>query len=112
VLFSRWHILHRPARGWHIEEVLDILITCCVLHNMMIADGEEFGEGIQIGTRNIVSFDETAPESNVVLFSPAETRQAKAEHWRQTADLVEDSEQHFLLKNAISSHLWNKHGSG
>jgi hypothetical protein len=79
---------------------------------MMIADGEEFGEGIQIGTRNIISYDETEPASEMLLFSPSEMREAQAEHWRQTVDLIADSEQHLSLKNAIASHLWKKHGSG
>jgi hypothetical protein len=42
----------------------------------------------------------------------AETRETHAEHWRETADLVENNEQPVSLKNTIAIHMWNKHGSG
>jgi hypothetical protein len=45
------------------------------------------------------------------LFSPNETREAQAEHWREMADLVENLEQHNFLNNDVSMHIWNKHGS-
>jgi hypothetical protein len=45
----------------------------------------------------------------MVQFLLAETREAHAEHWRETADLVEN-EQHGSLNNAIANHIWNKHG--
>jgi hypothetical protein len=111
VLFSRWHVLYRPARGWHVDDLLLILTTCCILHNMIIEDREESSEDSTAGTRNILSFDESAPPSEMVLFPPTETREAQAQHWRETADLVENLEQHNSLKNAVSMHIWNKHGS-
>jgi hypothetical protein len=92
-------------RFWHL---VDILSTCCIIHNMLIADREELGDGRTIGTRNIVSFDEAAPPSDLVTFAPADTREAQAMHWCETADLVENKEQHFSLKNAIATYLWNK----
>jgi Plant transposon protein len=112
VLFSRWYILHRPARGWHVDDVVDILTACCILHNMIIEDREDFDEESTVGTRNILSFDDTASPSDIVLLSPAKTRQAQAQHWRGTADLVENTEHHFKLKRAVANHLWNKHGAG
>jgi hypothetical protein len=54
---------------------------------------------------NIISFDESAPPSEMALFSLAETREAHAEHWRETADLVENNEQPVSLKNAIANHI-------
>ena len=44
VLFSKWHILYRPASGWHVEELLEIITTCCILHNICIEDRELFGD--------------------------------------------------------------------
>jgi Plant transposon protein len=112
VLFSRWRILYRPARGCHVDDMVDILTACCIRHNMIVEDREKFDEEANVGTRNILSFDDTASPSDVVLFSPAKTRQAQTEHWRETADLVENTEHHFTLKRAIANHLWNKHGTG
>jgi Plant transposon protein len=63
VLFSRWHVLYCPARGLHVDDLLIILTTCCILHNKLIENREESSEGSVAGTRNILSFDEAAPPS-------------------------------------------------
>jgi hypothetical protein len=94
------------------DDLLQIVTTCCILHNMTIEDKEECSEDNIAGTRNIISFDESAPPSDMVQVLLAETREAHAEHWRETADLVENNEQPLPLKNTIANHMWNKHGSG
>jgi hypothetical protein len=73
---------------------------------------EEHSEDNIAGTRNNTSFDDSAPPSDMVQSLLAETREAHAEHWRETVDLVENNEQPVSLKNAIATHIWNKHGSG
>jgi hypothetical protein len=60
----------------------------------------------------ILSFDASAPPSDMDLFSRAETRQEHEEHWRETADFVENNEQHVSSKKAIASHISNRHESG
>jgi hypothetical protein len=79
---------------------------------MTIEDKEEYSEDNIAGTRNIISFDESAPPSDMVQVFLPETREAHAEHWRETADPVENNELRVSLKNAIANHIWNKHGSG
>jgi Plant transposon protein len=76
VLFSRWRILYCPARGWHVDDLLQIVTTCCILHSMIIEDKEEYSEENIAGTRNILSFDEAAPPSDMVQVLIAETREA------------------------------------
>jgi Plant transposon protein len=112
VLFSRWRVRYCPAGGWHIDDLLQILTTCCLLHNMIIEDKQEYGDDNIAGTRNIISFDESAPPSDMVQCLLAQTRVGHAEHWRETADLVEKNELHVFLKKAIPNPIWNKHGSG
>jgi hypothetical protein len=94
------------------DDLLQILTMCCILHNMTIEDKEEYSENNIAGTRNIISFDESAPPSDMVQVLLTETREAHAERWRETADLVENNEQPVSPKNAIANHIWNKHGSG
>jgi hypothetical protein len=79
---------------------------------MIIEDKEEYSEDNIAGTRNIISFDESAPPSDVVQVLLAETREVHVERYRETVDLVENDEQAVSLKNAIANHIWNKHGSG
>jgi hypothetical protein len=78
---------------------------------MTIEDREKFSDHATVGTRNILSFDDLAPPSNMVMLSPTETRKAQAKHWRKTADLVENTEQLISLRDSIASHIWNMHGS-
>jgi hypothetical protein len=92
--------------------LLQIMTTCCILHNTTNEDREEYSDDNIAGTRNIISFDESAPPSDMALFLLAETRGAHADHWRETTDLVKNNEQPVSLKNAIANHIWNKHGSG
>jgi hypothetical protein len=94
------------------DDLLQILTTRCILHNMTIEDKEEYSEDNIPGTRNIISFDESAPPADMMQVLLAETREAHAEYWRETADLVENNEQPVSLKNTIANHMWNKHGSG
>jgi hypothetical protein len=68
---------------------------------------EEYSESDIAGTRNIISFDESAPPSDMMQCLLAETREAHAEHWRETADLVENYEQPVSLRNVIANHIWN-----
>jgi hypothetical protein len=94
------------------DVLLQILTTCWILHNMAIEDKEVYGEDNIAGTRNIISFDESAPPSDMVQILLPETREAHAEHWREATDLVENNEQPVSLNNAFANHIWNKHGSG
>jgi hypothetical protein len=71
-----------------VEEVVHIVATCCILHNMPIADRQSFGDDKAVGTRNIISFDDSAPPSDMVVFSPSVTREEQSMHWRETADLL------------------------
>jgi hypothetical protein len=48
------------------DDLLQILTTCFILHNMTIEDKEEYSEDNTAGTRNIISFDEWAPPSDMV----------------------------------------------
>jgi Plant transposon protein len=36
VLFKRFHVLYRPSRLWHIEDMTAIVKTCVILHNMCV----------------------------------------------------------------------------
>jgi hypothetical protein len=41
VLQSRFNIIHRPARLWKRKDVVNIMICCIILHNMIIEDEKE-----------------------------------------------------------------------
>jgi Plant transposon protein len=35
VLIQRFHVLQRPLRGWYQEDIVMLLHTCVILHNMI-----------------------------------------------------------------------------
>ena len=45
VLQSRFAIIRNPCRHWGMDVILNIMFTCCILHNMIL-DGEEGVEGL------------------------------------------------------------------
>jgi hypothetical protein len=86
------------------DDLLQILKTCCIPHIMTIEEKEEYSEANIAGTRNIISFDESAPPSDMMQFFLADTREAHAEHWKETVELVENNVQPVSLKNGIANH--------
>ena len=38
MLQSRWAIIKGPSQLWYKEELSDIMLTCIVLHNMIVED--------------------------------------------------------------------------
>ena len=42
VLVSRFHVLQRPIRNWYLEEIVDLLHCCVIIHNMVV--DERYGD--------------------------------------------------------------------
>ena len=42
ILVSQFHILQRPIRNWYLEEIVDLLHSCVIIHNMVI--DERYGD--------------------------------------------------------------------
>ena len=38
ILQARWKIIKEPARGWSQENVNSIMMSCIILHNMIVED--------------------------------------------------------------------------
>jgi hypothetical protein len=55
VLQARWEILRNPCRQWEIEDMIDIIQACVIMHNMIIQDESGldlepfFDEGLKRG---------------------------------------------------------------
>jgi Plant transposon protein len=60
VLFARFHILYRPSRLWYKEDMAEVVVTCCIIHDTIIENSE-----VQGGTRNIATLDDTALPSDL-----------------------------------------------
>jgi hypothetical protein len=42
VLQSRWGIVENPCWQWKLETIIDIMMACIVLHNMIIEDKQGY----------------------------------------------------------------------
>ncbi|XP_057811380.1 uncharacterized protein LOC131025598 [Salvia miltiorrhiza] len=64
VLQSRWTIIRNPARSYHIHDMRKIMLTCIILHNMIIEDE---------GDKAIAWFDgDTSHSATIVMGSSQE----------------------------------------
>jgi hypothetical protein len=106
VLFARFHVLYRPSLLWYKEDMADVVATCCIIHNMIIAKSE-----VQGGTRNVATLDDTALSSGVHRVEDPQGTYERAQFWRGNADMVEDARQDMALKSALADSMWDTHGN-
>jgi hypothetical protein len=95
-----------PLVLWYKEDMANVVATCCIIHNMIIAKSEVHG-----GTRNVATFDDTALPSGVHRVQDPQGTYERAQFWRGNADMVEDAGQHMALKSALANNMWDIHGN-
>lgn len=69
VLAARWHVLKRPLRNWHVEDLHDLMQCHFMLHNMIAVDGQ----GLQPHNK-----EEPQPNQSFALFGREEMTAAEA----------------------------------
>lgn len=94
VLQGRWHIIAKPAKGWHRSQLQDIMKTCVILHNMII---ENQGSAALIN----VELPKAKPEFNYV---PADIVKDKLKE-------IRDSVSYHRLRSDLVEHLWTWKGT-
>jgi Plant transposon protein len=110
VLFKRFHVLYRPSRLWHIEDMPAIVKTCVILHNMCVEERRMTYTGSRAVRLQVETSEFVDPVEGVKLVSPPESETAACEFWRAHLDGLEDPQQHFALKNALVRHIWSSTG--
>jgi hypothetical protein len=99
VLQARFAIIRNPARFWDEETLRDIMMSCIIMHNMIIED-----------ERNVIGldvpYDKSAIETEGVV-SRAGTSNFSS--FVQGCE-VEDSRIHRQLKEDLVEHLWERQG--
>ncbi|KAK2662142.1 hypothetical protein Ddye_000716 [Dipteronia dyeriana] len=96
VLQSRFAIVAGPTRFWHKHILHDIMTTCIIMHNMIIADERDV-------TASIEDHMETpTPEVEMVLDENTRFQQFLARHRG-----IRDKDAHIALRNALIDHLWD-----
>jgi hypothetical protein len=93
VLQARFQIVKNPCRQWDMDTMDDIMLACCIMHNMIIEDEQDLG------------LED--------LFDPCSTIQVQSRrNWQYIRGMVEleHSGRHFALKNDLIDHLWQLKG--
>jgi hypothetical protein len=96
VLQSRFAVIRGPAYGWDRRQLNDIMVTCIILHNMIV---EDEGPGAQ--DTNFLNVGE--------LVVPANT-QERAE-WIAANHKLKDPDVHSQLLHDLIEHQWNRRGT-
>jgi hypothetical protein len=96
VLQARWEIVRNPVRTWGLETIGDIMMSCIILHNMIVQD-EQDGDFESI-------FD-------LPMRGGSMRRGLPFTELRAGVREVEHVATHFKLRNDLVDHLWELKGS-
>ncbi|XP_020262622.1 uncharacterized protein LOC109838601 [Asparagus officinalis] len=99
VLQSRFAIIKGPSRFWDKRRLHDIMTACIILHNMTVEDERD-------AEPEIIVHDEISKPEEIDI-DDAERFQRFLDRHRK----IQDREAHFMLRNALIEHLWQKHGN-
>ncbi|KAL6516901.1 hypothetical protein OROHE_018189 [Orobanche hederae] len=94
VLQSRWAIIKGPTRGWYKEDLNEIMLSCIILHNMII---EEEGE-------DVVNWNDPVEQPFV---QPFEGPPQDFQRYLQIRTELQDKEMHHQLRHDLIEHICN-----
>ncbi|KAK2663926.1 hypothetical protein Ddye_002500 [Dipteronia dyeriana] len=94
VLQSRFAIVAGPTRFWHKHVLHDIMSTCIIIHNMIIAD--ECDVDASIGDR----MKTPTPEIEIMLDENTRFQQFLTRHRE-----IRNKDAHIALRNVLIEHL-------
>ena len=98
-LQAKWHVLVRPSRVWRVEVMHNIIMTCIILHNMMVeANILRMEQGENWTPRNIGNPRWVARVEQTVEIMGMKRRQTR------------DGQIHANLKMDLMGHIWDKFG--
>ncbi|CAN1298565.1 hypothetical protein LINPERPRIM_LOCUS23878 [Linum perenne] len=99
ILQSRWAIVRNPARSWDIPTLRNIMLSCIILHNMIIED-EQVDEFDEMRRDPDYEFAETNLNRNGPTLQQYLLRNA----------MTRDGNEHRRLKKDLIEHLWKEAG--
>ncbi|XP_075478959.1 protein ANTAGONIST OF LIKE HETEROCHROMATIN PROTEIN 1-like [Primulina tabacum] len=98
VLQSRWAIVRGPARYWYRKKLKYIMLTCIILHNMIVED-----EGCNVTNWSNDEGDEPT--------QPVEgSNRGFHDYLRRNSEL-RDSQVHHQLRADLVEHIWTEYNN-
>jgi hypothetical protein len=107
VLQARFAIVARPARGWKHHNLVNIMKSCVILHNMIVKDEREGKFNFEYDT------NENGVMTTVKVIRPvdmASPSNLAFEEFLSNYQAIRDVETHFQLRNDLIKHLWDLKG--
>ncbi|KAK3228675.1 hypothetical protein Dsin_000556 [Dipteronia sinensis] len=98
VLQSRFAIVAGPALFWHKHVLHDIMITCIIMHNMIIEDERDVDASIED------HMEAPTPEVEMMLDENTRFQEFLSPHRE-----IRDKKAHIALRNALIDHLWDEY---
>ncbi|CAN1268340.1 Protein ALP1-like [Linum perenne] len=103
ILQERWAIVRGPIRLWDVQSLGEIMLTCIVLHNMIVEDQRPEVEDdrtarIEYDTNPNVTWD--PPDHDIPTLTDYMTRHNR----------IRDRPTHHALRNDLVEHLWAQYG--
>ncbi|XP_075499128.1 uncharacterized protein LOC142537502 [Primulina tabacum] len=97
VLQSKWAIITGPARVWSKRVLHDIVITCIIMHNMIIEDEKD--ENVSVTDYR---------ESPIVDVEMARDDHVRFQDFIAPHRQIKDKSAHYALRDALIDHLWEE----
>ncbi|XP_047977875.1 uncharacterized protein LOC125219839 isoform X1 [Salvia hispanica] len=96
-LQARFTIVAGPVRHWDKDAFRDIMITCIILHNMIVEDERDLTSPIEIARE--------APQPEVEM---ATNEDARFQEYLSRYEAIRIKNAHLELQNALVNHLWEQ----
>ncbi|CAL1411095.1 unnamed protein product [Linum trigynum] len=103
ILQARWAIVRGPARSWDVATINDIILTCIILHNMIIEDEQVDSDDEMEDSLDYEVHDQQP--TNVNRDIPTLTEYLARNNRLRAAPT------HHGLRQDLVEHIWNLHGN-
>lgn len=97
VLQGKWAILHGPAMFWRTSDLRDIMMTCLILHNMIIEDERH---------SSLEAWSPLPSEPSVFPREEVEDPELLGAFLSTRMWMLRDREANTQLKHDLMDHLW------
>ncbi|XP_070681754.1 uncharacterized protein [Malus domestica] len=115
ILQARWAIVRGPARFWQTEDLHSVMMTCIILHNMIVED-----EYIEIEEDSDEDVDDDQPtharaiarDVEYLASTTYETRQDRVtlSEYMRRLNRIQDPQCHNTLRKDLVEHVWRREG--
>ncbi|CAN1310647.1 Protein ALP1-like [Linum perenne] len=102
ILQSRWEIVRGPGRAWDVLTLRNIMLTCIILHNMIIEDEQVDSDDEMLGDPD---YEIENPRNDLNRDGPTLVE------YLARNNRIRNAATHHALRTDLVEHVWNLHGN-